>query len=733
MTQTFNKLLLPLICLLLAIATIVAFEQVRLNDFVSYDDPFYVTENPNVNNPERQSILWALTTTEAANWHPVTWLSHMLDCRLFGLEPAWHHITSLALHIANTLLLFLVLKNMTSNIWSSVFVAAAFALHPLHVESVAWIAERKDVLSGFFWMLTLAAYLRYAQKPVLSRYLPVFFALAFGLMAKPMLVTLPFVLLLLDYWPLSRIIRTRKNSDPTQRDLQAENAKYPKCSTLRLIAEKVPLLALALISSIITYTVQQSAGAMNLLENFSVKLRIENAAVAYVRYIGKIFYPRSLAVLYPHPLDSLPAWQPITALAILVVISGFVIFLARRGRFLLVGWLWYLGTLLPVIGLVQVGNQAIADRYTYLPSIGIFIIVAWAAAELMKKYRFSKIVLAISFAAILVILVVCTRTQVKYWKNSLTLYEHALAVTKNNYIIHNNYAKALVENGRDAEAVAHFTSALEINPRYFRAHNGLGNIYLKQGKIDAAFDHFNEALEISPDYYKALNNMGIVLKQQGKTELAVEKWQQALKVKPDYANAHHSLALFMAETGKHDEAVEHFKAALSSRPDWPEAHYNLASLYYRQGKPDLCVKECAEALSIKPDYLIARTTMAYTLAETGQVGRAIEHYYAALEFEPNHLFTLRNLAWILATTDDAKLRNPDVAVELAQKACEITDYSSVKELDILAAAYAWAGKFDQAVKISQKALDIALSEKNNDLAVQIQQKLQLYKAGKTVH
>jgi tetratricopeptide (TPR) repeat protein len=225
--------------------------------------------------------------------------------------------------------------------------------------------------------------------------------------------------------------------------------------------------------------------------------------------------------------------------------------------------------------------------------------------------------------------------------------------------------------------------------------------------------------------------MGIVLKEQGKTELAVEKWQQALKVKPDYANAHHSLGLFMAETGKHDEAVEHFKAAVISRPNWPEAHYNLASIYYKQGKPDLCVKECAEALSIKPDYLIARTTMAYTLAETGQVGRAIEHYYAVLEFEPNHLFTLRNLAWILATTNDAKLRNPDAAVELAQKACEITGYSSIKELDILASAYAWAGKFDQALKVSEKALDIALSEKNDDLAVQIQQKLQLYKAGKT--
>ena len=720
MTQSFNKLLLPLICLLLAIATIVAFEQVRLNDFVGYDDPFYVTENPNVNNSQKQSVLWALTTTEVANWHPVTWLSHMLDCRLFGLEPAWHHITSLAFHIANTLLLFLVLKNMTSNVWPSVFVATAFALHPLHVESVAWISERKDVLSGFFWMLTLAAYLRYAQKPVLSRYLAVFFALAVGLMAKPMLVTLPFVLLLLDYWPLGRFRGIR------------ENTKYPKCSTLRLIAEKAPLFGLVIISSIITYTVQQSAGAMNLLENFSVKLRIENAAVAYVRYIGKIFYPRSLAILYPHPLESLPAWQPIIALVILVVISGVIIFLARRARFLLVGWLWYVGTLIPVIGMVQVGNQAMADRYTYLPSIGIFIIVAWAGAELMKKYDFSKIVFAVFFAVIPVILVVCTRTQVKYWKNSLTLYEHALAVTKNNYIVHNNYAKALVQNGRDAEAVTHFKNAIEINPRYFRAHNGLGNIYLKQGKIEAALDHFNKALEISPDYYKALNNMAIVLKQQGKTKLALEKWKQALEVKPDYANAHHSLGLLMAETGKYDEAVEHFKAVLSSRPDWPEAHYNLASVYYRQGKPELCVEECARALRIKPDYLIARTTMAYTLAETGQVARAIEQYYAALEFEPNHLFTLRNLAWILATTDDANFRNPEAAVELAQKACEITGYSSVKELDILATAYAWAGKFDQAVKTSQKALDIALSEQNNDLAMQIQQKLQLYKAGKAV-
>ncbi|MCJ7693528.1 MAG: hypothetical protein MUO22_08950, partial [Sedimentisphaerales bacterium] len=298
------------------------------------------TENPNVNNPERQSVLRAFTTTEAANWHPVTWLSHMLDCRLFGLEPAWHHITSLALHIANTLLLFLVLKHMTSSVWPSVFVAAVFALHPVHVESVAWIAERKDVLSGFFWMLTLAAYLRYAQKPVLSRYVPVFFALALGLMAKPMLVTLPFVLLLLDYWPLGRFRRIRGNSDPTQRDLQAENMKFSQYPALRLVAEKVPLFGLALISSIITYTVQQTAGAMNLLENYSVKLRIANAFLAYLRYIGKIFYPRSLAALYPHPVGSVGVWQPATALVILVFISAAVLFLARRHRFLLVGWLW---------------------------------------------------------------------------------------------------------------------------------------------------------------------------------------------------------------------------------------------------------------------------------------------------------------------------------------------------------------------------------------------------------
>jgi len=732
MAQTSNKLLGLLICLLLVIATIVAFEQVRLSDFIGYDDPFYVTENPNVNDPERQSILRAFTTTDVANWHPITWLSHMLDCRLFGLESAWHHITNLVLHIANTLLLFLVLKYMTSSVWPSVFVAAVFALHPVHVESVAWVSERKDVLSGFFWMLTMAAYLNYARKPRLGSYLLVFFALAFGLMAKPMLVTLPFVLLLLDYWPLSRFSRARKKSDPTQRDLQAENMKCPQYPALRLVAEKVPLLGLALISSIITYTVQQTAGAMNLLENYSVKLRIANALVAYLRYIGKIFYPRSLAVLYPHPVGSLPAWQPVIALVILVFISVAAVFLARRHRFLLVGWLWYLGTMLPVIGLVQVGNQAMADRYTYLPSIGIFIIVAWAVAELVKKFQLPKVLPAVSATLIVVILVICTRTQVRYWKNSLTLYEHTVAITENNYIMHNNYASALAREGRDDEAVKHFKRAIEINPRYFRAHNGLGNVYLKQGKINPAIDHFSQAIRIKPDYHKALNNMGIALKQQGKTELAIEKWKQALNVKPDYVNAHHSLALAMTEVGRYDEAVKHFKAALQLKPDWPEAHYNLASAYYRQGKLGLSVNRCARALSIKPDYIIARATMAYTLVEMGQIAPAIEQYYIVLKFDPDHLFALRNLAWLLATTEETELRNPDTAVKLAQRACEITGYSQIKELDILAGVYAAAGKFGQAVKTAQRSLEIAVSEQNSDLTEQIRARLQLYEAGKTV-
>jgi len=379
-----------LIYLALALVTFVAFVQVGHNDFINYDDAEYVTENEKVQKGLNiESFVWAFTTGHASNWHPLTWLSHMLDCQLYGLSPAGHHLTNLFLHLLNTLLLFGVLKTMTRAVWPSAFAAVLFAVHPLHVESVAWIAERKDVLSAFFWMLTMAAYLRYTKHPCIVRYLPVVFAFALGLMTKPMLVTLPFVLLLLDYWPLKRLQFGRINIPESQ-------------SHKRLILEKIPLFTLAAISSVITCIVQQSGGAMGGNEVLTVGVRLANALVSYVGYIHKMIYPKGLAVLYPHPLDGVGLWQPVVSFIILAVISAGVIFASRKRRYLATGWFWYLGTLIPVIGLVQVGSQAMADRYTYLPSIGIFIILAWGIPELLARWRCRKVIPAVLAGIVLV-------------------------------------------------------------------------------------------------------------------------------------------------------------------------------------------------------------------------------------------------------------------------------------------------------------------------------------------
>ena len=509
--QSSNKLHLFLVYAVLALASLIAYEPVHRNKFINYDDNDYVAENPYVRSGiTRESVIWAFTTRHASNWHPLTWLSHMLDCQFFGTNPLWHHLMNLLFHVANTLLLFWVLKRMTGALWPSAFVAAVFALHPLHVESVAWAAERKDVLSGFFWMLTIAAYVRYAERPGIARYLLVFSALCLGLMAKPMLVTLPFVLLLLDYWPLGRF--------------QGRHA----ATIYRLIGEKAPLFALAAVSSVVTYIAQRGAGAVLLGQKLPLKLRAANAAVSYVSYIGKMIYPSRLAALYPHQASRLPLTQPIVCLVILIIVSAGIIYAARRARFLAVGWLWYLGTLVPVIGLIQVGVQAMADRYTYLPSIGIFIIVAWGAAGLLAGWRYRKIVLAISASIVLAALLLCTRMQVRHWQNSFTLFGHTLEVTERNYIMQNNYGNLLYQNGHPAEAAAHFEEALRINPKHTGALNNLGVISYSQGRIGWAIAHWTKAEKLKPNSADVLNNLA---------------WVKATQENPNYRNPDEAVQL----------------------------------------------------------------------------------------------------------------------------------------------------------------------------------------------
>lgn len=579
MKREHNKLYILLIYLVLSLTTIIAYEEVRLNDFVNYDDDIYVTRNPQVKaGITRESILWAFTTSHANNWHPLTWLSHIFDCQLFGLNPVWHHLTSLLFHTLNTLLLFWVLKRMTGAAWPSAFVAGVFALHPLHVESVAWVAERKDVLSGFFWMLTMAAYVRYVERPGIGRYLQVVFALCLGLMAKPMLVTLPFVLLLLDYWPLCRLQWGHQSKAFPQS--QSVRDRHQNFSFWRLIREKIPLFILAAVLSAITFIVQLSTRPATLLGSIPsdiqimritsspVSVRISNALVSYLNYIVKMFYPNRLAVLYPHPSDSLPTWQPVFSLMILAGISAGIIYMARRRGYLVVGWLWYIGTLVPVIGLVQVGAQAMADRYTYLPLVGIFIMVAWGAAEFGTKWRYRSMGFGVAGGVVLAALLICTRIQVRYWQDSLTLFGHTLAVTENNFIMHNKYGTELLKKDKLDESAKHFNAALQINPLYPEAHKNKGRVLLEQGEYDEAIAVFGELL----------------------------------RARPDWADVHYYLGVAYVRKGQLNQAVEHFKATVRLSPDWPEAYHDLASVYLLLGKYDIAIQNYKEALQLNPDY-----------------------------------------------------------------------------------------------------------------------------------
>jgi tetratricopeptide (TPR) repeat protein len=591
MDKSQNKHWVYLIYLTLALATLVVYWQVHNYGFVNYDDLTYVSKNQNIQSGITwESVKWAFATGHAGNWHPLTWISHMLDWQLFGTNAGWHHLTSLLLHIANALLLFAVLKRMTNTLWRSAFVAAVFALHPLHVESVAWIAERKDVLSTFFWMLTMAAYLRYVQRPGPVRYLLALLFFAMGLMAKPMLVTLPFVLLLLDYWPLGRLQFGQNVKHLGRQRSKSTNAVSQRRPLYHLLWEKVPFLAISTISSVVTFLVQRSAGAV---KEASFTIRIANAFVSYGKYIGKTIWPSRLAMFYPYPDKADLIWQAVVFASLLVIISVAVVCLMRRRRYLLTGWLWYLGTLVPVIGLVQVGDQALADRYSYIPLTGLFIIIAWGVSDLIAKWRFRKPALAASAIAVLLALSICAHRQQRHWRNTTTLCEHAFEVTRDNY-------------------VAHFSMAGDL---------------LRQGKTNQAIVHYRRSLQIKPTYFKVLGSLAIAFRRQGRTDLAVKYYQQAVRYKPDW------------------------------------------------------------------------------------------------------VFPINNLAWIRATHKEANFRNPKEAVRLAQRACELTRYRNPSILDTLAAAYAAAGRFTDAVATAQKALELAQSS-NEELPEKIQNRLRLYKAGR---
>jgi tetratricopeptide (TPR) repeat protein len=537
-----SKQLHLLICLFLAAVTLAVFWNLQYYDFILYDDPPYVILNPHVQSGLNvSSIFWALTTMEMSNWHPLTWLSLMLDYHLFRLNPAGYHWTNLIIHIANTILLFTVLRRMTEDIWRSALVAALFAIHPLHVESVAWISERKDVLSAFFWFLTMWVYVRYTERPGPQRNLLVIASFSLGLMAKPMLVTLPFVLLLFDIWPLRRLANPFSRSGETL----SGGLNSIRLTWSHALWEKLPLFLLAGISCVLTYLVQTSWEAVGSLEAFPLDIRLANALIAYMQYMMKLICPTDLAFFYPY-IVWWPPWVVAGAALLLAGLTFLILRYMRARPHITVGWLWYLGTLVPVIGIVQVGSQAMADRYTYIPLIGLFIVIAWGVPDLLGDQRFKKPLLAVLSGVVLIFLALSSWQQVQYWRNSVTLFEHALSVTSKNYLAHNNLGVALFFEGRIAEAVRHYESALRIKPNFADAHYNIGMALAAQGKYEEAIRSYREALRFRPDDASTYNNIGVALAAQGDYDGAVDHYSTALRIRPDHGKSRANLAASLA-------------------------------------------------------------------------------------------------------------------------------------------------------------------------------------------
>jgi tetratricopeptide (TPR) repeat protein len=611
-----------LVALSLVLLTLLAFTGVLGCGFVGFDDGLYVYQNPQVRQGlTAQGLRWGLgagllfDSPYADYWAPLTVLSRMADVQVFGLDPWGHHLTNLLLHALNAVLLFLVLLGMTGAGWRSAFVAALFAVHPLRVESVAWITERKDVLAGLFWILTLGAYARYARSPARGPYLAVVLAMALGLMAKPVLITIPFVLLLLDVWPLGRW-------------------GPGKTSPRALLLEKLPLVAMSGLSVLITYVPLERRGQITELRTLSLWARVSNALYSYLVYAGKMFWPHPLAVVYPHPEGRLPAWSVVLALLFLLGVSGEALRQRQRRPYVVVGWVWYLGTLLPVLGLVQSGVQAYADRYTYISLIGLSLIVAWGASDALASRDGGRSILAVLAAVWLLLLVPVTRRQVENWRDSVTLFGHAVQVTDRNYLAENNLATALALRGQSREAEAHYREALGIEPRYSQAYNNLGVLLAREGRIPEAMAVHEEALRIRADDADAHLNLGLLRARLGQGDAAAERYAEALRINPRMARAHYSWGNLLVSSGRFGEAAAHFAAAVSLQPDDVEALNNLGLALALSGRGGEAIAQYARALELDPRHPRARTNLGRALAAQGRLGEAIAQYEQVLRDHP---------------------------------------------------------------------------------------------------
>ncbi len=575
-----NQIQALIVYIVLTVVTLAVFWQVNQFDFVNFDDPVYVTDNSHIQSGiTPDGFRWAFSTKYFNLWHPLLWLSFLFDYQLHDLHAGGYHLTNLILHVMSTLLLFWLFNRMTGAIWRSAFVAAFFAFHPLHVESVAWIAERKDVLSAFFWMLTLCLYVYYTEKTAIRRYLLVLFSFVCALMSKPMVVTLPVIMILFDYWPLNRFESKKGNQ------------------ILWQLKEKIPFFVLSAIFSIITlYAPNEPSRKL-----FSLSSRLVNAPVSFMTYLKKTFWPHDLAVFYPFPAH-IPLWQVLGSTLLIIIISAAVILMVKRLPYLFVGWFWYIVTILPVIGIIQIWLYAMADRYTYLPSIGIAVMLAWGIPLLFRRETIRKNILFPAVIAVLVILAFLTWQQCGYWKNSTTLFSHALQVTKDNYMAHSNLASDLLEKGKIEEAIDHYNKAISITRNYAGDHYDRGVAYNKLGQRQRAIEDFNEAIRLQPEYFLAYFNRGNSFAELGRYQTAFEDFNEAIRLKPDYADAYNNRGSVYFILGRYQSAYEDFNKAVRLKPDSADFHNNRGGTYFKLGQYQLAIDDFNESIYLKPNY-----------------------------------------------------------------------------------------------------------------------------------
>jgi tetratricopeptide (TPR) repeat protein len=757
-----------LLGLVLGIITLALYLPSLRHGFLDYDDQQYVTENPHVRGGLTiKGFTWAFGC-HASNWHPLTWLSHMLDCQFYGLHPAGHHLTNVLLHTANTLLLFLVLNQMTGAMWRSWFVAALFGWHPLHVESVAWVAERKDVLCGLFWMATLWAYGRYATSESCGKekleirnpkskgnpkiwYSLTLFIFALALMSKPMAVTLPFVLLLLDYWPLKRI------------QLPVTNYQL----LFRLMLEKIPFFVLSAVACVLTVVAQTKGYAVVSTAGLPISTRVTHALVSYLYYLGAMCVPRHLAVYYPYQTGA-SAMQFVAASVVLALLTAIAVRFGRRKPYLLIGWLWFLGTLVPVIGLIQVGDQAWADRYTYLPLVGLFVAVVWGICQefqgLAPANEFSDMAPVCVVIGIGTALLTLTSLQLRYWKSTRTLFEHTMAVTRRNYMAMTLLGSLSAKEGKLDEAIEHYKTALSWKPGYPEVHFFLGNALDKQGKLEQAIGEYKLALWSRPLQEQTHIFLGAALAKQRKFDEATSHYIAALKLNPESAVAHNNLARIFQTEGRLDEAMEHYAAAVKCDSGLAQAHNNLGVLLLARGNPTEGVRELREALRLNPGDLETEYNLATALNQQGQwseaadlltkivtrapndpnahyqlgvalshlhqTREAMSHYAGALLIQQDFPDALDALAWLLATAPSPEIRNGAQAVGMAERACELTGQRDARKLKTLAAAYAEVGDFPKAIAAATNALNSAINGGRTNLAKECQAMLTNFIAAK---